>query len=54
MLLNVLEDDSDEKKAVEREYLHATDGSEGIIELLLDSKEMASNLEGRLARVLRK
>ena len=54
MLLNVLEDNSDEKKAVEREYLHTTDGSKGIIELLQDSKETASNLEGCLARVLRK
>ena len=32
----------------------ATDGAEGIIELLMDSKETASCLKGRLARVLRK
>ena len=54
MLLNVMESDSEEKAAEEKEYLWVTDGSKDLIELLLDSKEIASRLEGCLARVLRK
>ena len=38
----------DEKTAEEKEYLWAMDGDEGIIELLLDSKEAVSHLEARL------
>ena len=46
-LLNVMEN-SEKKAAEEKEYLWATDGAEGIIELLLDSRETASPLEGHL------
>jgi len=41
-------ENSEEKAAEEKEYLWATDGAEGIIELLLDSRETASPLEGHL------
>ena len=44
----------EERKAEEKEYLWAADGDEGLIELLLDSKEMVARLEARLAQVLRK
>ena len=44
----------EEKKAEEKEYLWAADGDEGLIELLLDSKETVARLEARLAQVLRK
>ena len=44
----------EEKKAEEKEYLWAADGDEGLIKLLLDSKETVARLEARLVQVLRK
>ena len=44
----------DEKKAEEKEYLWTADRDSGLIELLLNSKEIVSHLEGHLAHVLRK
>ena len=41
----------DEKGIEEKEYLWAAEGEGGLIELLLDSKEMASCLQARLAKV---
>ena len=35
-----------------KEYLWTVDGDEGLIELLLDSKETVARLEARLAQVL--
>ena len=52
-LVNVMKA-GDEKETEEKEYLWATDGDGGLIELLLDSKETTAHLEARLARVLRK
>ena len=37
----------------EKEYVWATEGDDGLIELLLDSKETASCLSARLAKVTR-
>jgi len=45
---------SEEKAAKEKEYLWVTDRADGLIELLLDSKEISSYLEGHFVRVLRK
>jgi len=44
----------DEKTAEEKEYVWATDGDDGLIELLLDSHEMKVRLEGCLELDLRK
>ena len=44
----------EEKMAEEKEYLWATDGDDGLIELLLDSNETVARLQGQLAQVLRK
>ena len=44
----------EEKKAEEKEYLWAADGNEGLIKLLLDSKETVARLEAHLAQVLQK
>ena len=44
----------EERAAEEKEYLWAADGDEGLIELLLDSRETVAQLEGRLAQVLRR
>ena len=44
----------EEKMAEEKEYLWATDGNYGLIELLLDSNETVARLQGQLAQVLRK
>jgi len=52
-LVNVMES-GDDKDTEEKEYLWATDGDGGLIELLLDSKETVGRLEAHLARVLRK
>jgi len=49
-LLNV----TDERAAEEKEYLWATDGADGMIEVLLDSREISSRIEGHLVRILRK
>ena len=43
----------DEKAVEEKEYVWATKGDDGLIELLLDSKETASCLSARLAKVTR-
>ena len=43
----------EEKFTKERGYLWATDGDEGLIELLLDSKETVAQLEASLANVLK-
>ena len=43
----------DEKAVEEKEYVWATEGDDGLIELLLDSKETASCLSARLAKVTR-
>jgi len=51
--VNVMES-GDDKDTEEKEYLWATDGDGGLIELLLDSKDTVAHLEARLARVLRK
>ena len=40
-------------KAVEKEYLWAAEGDDGIIELLLDSKETTARLQARLNKILR-
>ena len=40
--------------AEEKEYLWATDGDDGLTELLLDSNETVARLQGRLAQTLRK
>jgi len=39
---------SDERAAEEKEYLWATDGTDGMNEVLLDSREISSRLEGCL------
>ena len=44
----------EERAAEEKEYLWAADGDEGLIELLLDSRETVARLEARLAQVLRR
>ena len=44
----------DEKTAEEKEYIWATDGDDGLIELLLDSHETKARLVGRLEQVLRR
>ena len=41
----------DKKGIEEKEYLWAAEGEGGLIELSLDSKEMASRLQARLAKV---
>ena len=51
-LLNELQ--GEEKMAEEKEYLWAADGDDGLIELMLDSKETVARLQGRLTQVLRK
>ena len=43
----------EEKTIEEKEYSWATEGDDGLVELLLDSKEMASCLQACLAKVLR-
>ena len=44
----------EEKVAEEKEYLWAADGDDGLIELLLDSHETVTRLQGRLTQMLRK
>ena len=42
----------EEMAAKEKEYLWGADRDEGLIELLLDSREIVARLEARLAQVL--
>ena len=51
-LLKELKSDPKAVKA-EKEYLWAVEGDDGIIELLLDSKEMTAHLQAYLNKVLR-
>jgi len=46
--------DGEQKEKEDKEYSWAAEGTDGIIELLIDSKETASRLEARLTLVLRK
>jgi len=46
--------EGEQKEKEEKEYSWAADGSDGIIELLPDSKETASRLETSLTLVLRR
>ena len=43
----------DEKAVEEKEYLWAAEDDDGLIELLLDSRETGARLQARLAKVLR-
>ena len=52
-LLKELKGDSKVVKAEEKEYLWAAEGDDGIIELLLDLKEIAARLQARLNKGLR-
>ena len=44
----------EEKAKKEKEYLWAADGEEGLMELLLYSKETVASLEARLVLILRR
>ena len=52
-LLKELKGDYKVVEVEEKEYLWAAEGDDGIIELLLDSKQMPTRLQARLNKVLR-